>query len=46
MKTAVREAAAAAGRPAEVEPYPADHGWTVIESPAYDATRRSAHGRG
>lgn len=37
VKTALREAAAAAGRPAEVEVYPADHGWTVIDSPAYDA---------
>ena len=37
VKAALREAAAAAGRPAEVEVYPADHGWTVIDSPAYDA---------
>lgn len=37
VKTALREAAAAAGRPAEVEVYAADHGWTVIDSPAYDA---------
>lgn len=35
-KTALREAAQAAGRPAEVEVYPADHGWTVIDAPAYD----------
>ncbi|MFN3389280.1 MAG: dienelactone hydrolase family protein [Allosphingosinicella sp.] len=37
VKTALRDAAAAAGRPAEIEVYPADHGWTVIDSPAYDA---------
>ncbi|MFN3945420.1 MAG: dienelactone hydrolase family protein [Allosphingosinicella sp.] len=36
VKTALREAAAAAGREAEVEVYPADHGWTVPDSPAYD----------
>ncbi|MEZ0497488.1 dienelactone hydrolase family protein [Sphingomonas sp. IW22] len=35
-KTAFREAASAAGRPAEVEVYPANHGWTVIDSPSYD----------
>ena len=34
-KTALRAAAQAAGRPAEVEVYPADHGWTVIDSPSY-----------
>ena len=37
VKTALREAAAAAGRPAEVEVYPANHGWTVLDSPSYDA---------
>ena len=37
VKTALRDAAAAAGRPAEVEVYPADHGWTVIDSPSYNA---------
>lgn len=37
VKTALREAAASAGRPAEVEVYPAAHGWTVVDSPAYDA---------
>ncbi|WP_299309783.1 dienelactone hydrolase family protein [uncultured Croceicoccus sp.] len=36
-KTALREAADAANVPAVVEVYPADHGWTVIDSPAYDA---------
>lgn len=35
-KTALREAADAAGRPAEIEVYAADHGWTVPDSPAYD----------
>ena len=36
-KTALRESADAANVPAVVEVYPADHGWTVIDSPAYDA---------
>ena len=35
-KDALRAAAAAAHRPAEVEVYPADHGWCAIDSPAYD----------
>lgn len=35
-KTALREAAEAAGRPVEIEVYPADHGWTVPDSPVYD----------
>ncbi len=35
-KDALRVAAAAAHRPAEVEVYPADHGWTVIDTPIYD----------
>ncbi|MBA15379.1 MAG: dienelactone hydrolase [Sphingomonas sp.] len=35
VKTALREAADSAGRPAEIEVYPADHGWTVPDSPAY-----------
>jgi carboxymethylenebutenolidase len=38
-KIALREAAAAAGRPAEVEVYPATHGWMLIDSTAYDATQ-------
>ncbi len=36
VKTVLRAAAQAAGVPAQVEVYPADHGWTVIDSPAYD----------
>lgn len=36
VKTELRAAAEAAGRPAEIEVYPAAHGWTVIDSPAYD----------
>ena len=36
-KIVLREAAAAASRPAEVEVYPATHGWTLIDSRAYDA---------
>ena len=35
-KQILRNAAAAAGRPAEIEVYDADHGWTVPDSPAYD----------
>lgn len=35
-KTALANAAIAAGRPAEVEVFEGDHGWTVIDSPAYD----------
>lgn len=35
-KTILRQAAEAAGVPTEIEVYPADHGWTVPDSPAYD----------
>ena len=35
-KTALREAASAAGTTAEIEVYPADHGWCVPDSPSYD----------
>ncbi|WNO54795.1 dienelactone hydrolase family protein [Stakelama saccharophila] len=35
-KTVLRRAAEAAGRPAEIAVYPADHGWTVIDAPAYE----------
>jgi len=35
-KDAFKAAASAAGRPAEVEVYPADHGWCVPDSPVYD----------
>lgn len=35
-KDALRAAAEAAGRPAEIEVYPADHGWCVPDAPAYD----------
>lgn len=34
-KTALRQAAEAAGRPAVVEVFAGDHGWTVPDSPAY-----------
>ncbi|WP_394730597.1 dienelactone hydrolase family protein [Altererythrobacter sp. GH1-8] len=34
-KTALREAADSAGKPAVVEVYAGDHGWTVPDSPAY-----------
>jgi len=35
-KDELREAARTAGRPAEIEVYAADHGWTVLDSPVYD----------
>jgi len=38
-KEALRKAAEAAGRPAEIEVYPADHGWCVPDTPAYDAAQ-------
>lgn len=38
-KTVLREAAAAAGRPAEVEVYPVTHGWMVPDSAAYDVAQ-------
>ncbi|MEP7223068.1 MAG: dienelactone hydrolase family protein [Novosphingobium sp.] len=36
-KDALRAAAAAAGRAAEIEVYHAEHGWCALDSPAYDA---------
>lgn len=36
VKTKLREAADVAGRPAEIEVYPADHGWCVPDSPSWD----------
>jgi carboxymethylenebutenolidase len=38
VKDTLRQAAQAAKRPAEIEVYAADHGWTVPDSPAYDPT--------
>lgn len=35
-KDTLREAARAAGRPAEIEVYAADHGWCVPDAPSYD----------
>jgi carboxymethylenebutenolidase len=35
-KTVLRQSADAAGRPAMVDVYAGDHGWTVPDSPAYD----------
>ncbi|NOU04026.1 MAG: dienelactone hydrolase family protein [Novosphingobium sp.] len=35
-KDALKAAAAAAGRPAEIEVYNADHGWCTLDAPAYD----------
>jgi len=35
-KDAIREAMATAGRPAEIEVYQGDHGWTVPDSPVYN----------
>ncbi len=46
VKAALRQASQAAGVPAEIEVYPADHGWTVLDSPAYDeAAAERAYGR-
>ncbi len=36
-KTALREAATAANRPAKIDVYAGDHGWMVPDSPAYNA---------
>jgi carboxymethylenebutenolidase len=36
IKDQIKAAAAAAGRPATVEVYHADHGWTVPDSPVYN----------
>ena len=36
VKDTLRTTAQAAKRPAEIEVYAADHGWTVPDSPAYD----------
>lgn len=45
-KTALRAAADAADRPAEIEVYVADHGWCVPDSPSYDqAEAERAWGR-
>lgn len=35
-KDALRQAATAAAAPAEIEVYPADHGWCVPDSPSYN----------
>jgi carboxymethylenebutenolidase len=35
-KAALAAAAKAAGRPAEIEVYPAQHGWCTIDAPIYD----------
>lgn len=35
-KDTLREAAKAAGRTAEIEVYPAQHGWCTIDAPVYD----------
>ncbi|HYD23930.1 MAG TPA: dienelactone hydrolase family protein [Croceibacterium sp.] len=35
-KDILKQAAAAAGRPAEIEVYQGDHGWTVPDSPVYN----------
>jgi len=45
-KTTLRKAAEAAEVPAEIEVYPAQHGWCVIDSPVYDeAQAERAYGR-
>lgn len=38
-KETLRAAFAAAGRPAEIEVYPAQHGWCAIDSRVYDAVQ-------
>lgn len=38
-KDVLRKAAEAAGVPAEIEVYPADHGWCVADSPVWDPTQ-------
>lgn len=38
-KTTLREACDAAARTCEIEVYPANHGWTVADSPSYDAAQ-------
>ncbi len=38
-KDAFAQAAQAANRPAEIEVYPADHGWCVPDSPVFDPTQ-------
>lgn len=35
-KDVLHQAAEEAGRPAEIEVYPADHGWCTIDAPSYD----------
>lgn len=45
-KVRLREAADAAQRPAEIEVYPAQHGWCTIDAPIYDkAQAEKAWGR-
>ncbi|PKB19340.1 carboxymethylenebutenolidase [Novosphingobium kunmingense] len=45
-KDALRAAAAAAGRPAEIEVYNADHGWCTLDAPVYnEAEANRAWGR-
>lgn len=43
-KTALAAAAKAAGRPAEVEVYPAQHGWCTIDAPIYDKVQAEKAG--
>ncbi|MEZ4297865.1 MAG: dienelactone hydrolase family protein [Polyangiaceae bacterium] len=45
-KDKLRAAAEAAGRPAEIEVYPAQHGWCTLDAPIYDqAQAEKAWGR-
>lgn len=45
-KVKLKAAAQVAGRPAEIEVYPAQHGWCTIDSPVYDqAQAEKAWGR-
>lgn len=43
-KTALAAAAKAAGRPAEIEVYPAQHGWCTIDAPIYDKVQAEKAG--
>ena len=38
-KDALKAAAAAARRPAEITVYPADHGWCTLDAPSYNAAQ-------
>ncbi len=41
-KTTLQQAAKAAGRPAEITVYPAQHGWCTLDAPIYDEVQAEA----